>query len=220
LLQLNLQEKNKGLFLTKTNVESEVVAATVNWNTSIKIGVIGHEGTGKSCITIQLISGTFVETYDPTLEDSYKKRMTVDGQEVILNIFDTAGQEDFSSVRDQYIKASDCFIIVYSITSETSFSSRIYDSDGNVKLCSGGEIQYFLQTIDKIRDGMAPCVVVGNKVDLAVDGERDVSYEAGKEFCDNHNIPFLEVSAKTKTGIVELFEEVVRTLRKNQCPSL
>ena len=54
---------------------------------SYKIVVIGAGGVGKSCFTIQLISGTFVETYDPTLEDSYRKQMTVDDEEAVLNVF-------------------------------------------------------------------------------------------------------------------------------------
>lgn len=53
---------------------------------SYKIVVIGAGGVGKSCFTIQLISGTFVETYDPTLEDSYRKQMTVDDEEAVLNV--------------------------------------------------------------------------------------------------------------------------------------
>lgn len=71
-------------------------------NKSYKIVVIGAGGVGKSCFTIQLISGTFVETYDPTLEDSYRKQMTVDDEEAVLNIYDTAGQEDFSYVTTSF----------------------------------------------------------------------------------------------------------------------
>ena len=58
-----------------------------------KLVVVGGGGVGKSAITIQLIQSHFVDEYDPTIEDSYRKQCVVDGQQVILDILDTAGQE-------------------------------------------------------------------------------------------------------------------------------
>ncbi|EFA76382.1 Ras GTPase [Heterostelium album PN500] len=66
--------------------------------------LVGPGGVGKSCLTIQFIAQRFVDEYDPTLEDSYRKQTTVDNEECLLDIYDTAGQEDFSAVRDQYMR--------------------------------------------------------------------------------------------------------------------
>jgi len=163
---------------------------------SYKIVVIGAGGVGKSCFTIQLISGTFVETYDPTLEDSYRKQMTIDGEESILNIYDTAGQEDFSAVRDQYIRIGEGFLCLYSITTEASFQEVNNLRD---KLCN----------ITEEEDH--PVVLVGNKADLEED--REVTHEEGQELANQFKWKFMEASAKTKTNVVEAFEEIVKSIR-------
>lgn len=65
-----------------------------------KIVMLGSGAVGKSAITVQLISGYFLESYDPTIEDSYRTTITVNNEGVVLNILDTAGQEEFSALRD------------------------------------------------------------------------------------------------------------------------
>ena len=50
-------------------------------------------GVGKSALTIQLIQNHFVDEYDPTIEDSYRKQVVIDGETCLLDILDTAGQE-------------------------------------------------------------------------------------------------------------------------------
>ena len=66
-----------------------------------KICVLGDGGVGKTALTIQLCSNHFVEEYDPTIEDSYRKQVAVDGVACLLDIMDTAGQEEYSALRDQ-----------------------------------------------------------------------------------------------------------------------
>jgi hypothetical protein len=63
--------------------------------------VVGGGGVGKSALTIQFIQKHFVEEYDPTIEDSYRKQVTIDGEACLLDILDTAGQEEYASMRDQ-----------------------------------------------------------------------------------------------------------------------
>jgi Ras-related protein Rap-1A len=57
-----------------------------------KIVVLGSGGVGKSALTIQFIQGSFVEKYDPTIEDSYRKHVEIDGKAAMLDILDTAGK--------------------------------------------------------------------------------------------------------------------------------
>ena len=66
-----------------------------------KIVVVGGGGVGKSALTIQLIQNQFVTEYDPTIEDSYRKQVTIDEETCLLDILDTAGQEEYSAMRDQ-----------------------------------------------------------------------------------------------------------------------
>jgi len=69
-----------------------------------RIVVVGSGGVGKSAVTVRFIQGRFTEKYDPTIEDSYRKSVEVDGQACMYDIMDTAGQEEYSALRDQYMK--------------------------------------------------------------------------------------------------------------------
>ncbi|KAJ8325798.1 Ras GTPase [Batrachochytrium dendrobatidis] len=65
-----------------------------------KLVVVGGGGVGKSALTIQFIQEHFVDEYDPTIEDSYRKQTVVDGEVAMLDVLDTAGQEEYSAMRD------------------------------------------------------------------------------------------------------------------------
>lgn len=56
-----------------------------------KLVVLGSGGVGKSALTVQFVQGIFVEKYDPTIEDSYRKKVEIDNEQCILEILDTAG---------------------------------------------------------------------------------------------------------------------------------
>jgi len=61
--------------------------------------IVGGGGVGKSALTIQLIQNHFIDEYDPTIEDTYRKQVIIDGQSCLLDILDTAGQEEYSVIR-------------------------------------------------------------------------------------------------------------------------
>jgi len=97
------------------DIETDIKAVTENWhiipagsrmdrshlNQAYKIVVVGGGGVGKSAITIQFIQSYFVTDYDPTIEDSYTKQCVIDDTVAKLDILDTAGQEEFSAMREQ-----------------------------------------------------------------------------------------------------------------------
>jgi GTPase KRas len=124
---------------------------------------------GKSALTIQLIQSHFVDEYDPTIEgmrcpanpadpDSYRKQCVIDDEVALLDVLDTAGQEEYSAMREQYMRTGEGFLLVYSITSRSSFE----------------EISTFQQQILRVKDRDAyPIIVVANKADL--EHERQVS---------------------------------------------
>merc|ERR1712188_139359 len=116
--------------------------------TEYKLVIVGGGGVGKSALTIQLIQNNFIEEYDPTIEDSYRKQVTIDDETCLLDILDTAGQEEYSAMRDQYMRTGQGFLIVYSITSRSSFD----------------EVAQFRDQILRVKDAdKVPIVIVGNK---------------------------------------------------------
>lgn len=161
-----------------------------------KLVVVGGGGVGKSALTIQLIQSHFVDEYDPTIEDSYRKQCTLDGELVLLDILDTAGQEEYSAMREQYMRTGEGFLLVYSINSRTSLE----------------ELQSFYEQIQRVKDSdFVPVLVVGNKCDLEI--ERQVSYEEGLSLAKSFNCPFLETSAKQRINVEEAFYGLVRSIR-------
>jgi GTPase SAR1 family protein len=69
-----------------------------------KMVVLGSGAVGKSALTIRLVTQNFLEEYDPTIEDNYNKQVVVDGTGAHLDILDTAGQDEYSQMQDQWMR--------------------------------------------------------------------------------------------------------------------
>jgi len=166
--------------------------------TEYKLVIVGGGGVGKSALTIQLIQNHFIDEYDPTIEDSYRKQVTIDEETCLLDILDTAGQEEYSAMRDQYMRTGQGFILVYAITSRSSFD----------------EIASFREQILRVKDkDKVPMILVGNKCDLET--ERQVTTGEGQDLAKSFGCPFFESSAKTRVNVEECFYELVREIRKD-----
>ncbi|GAN00794.1 RAS protein [Mucor ambiguus] len=162
-----------------------------------KLVMVGGGGVGKSALTIQFIQSHFVDEYDPTIEDSYRKQCVIDAETALLDVLDTAGQEEYSAMREQYMRNGEGFLLVYSITSRLSFE----------------EITTFYQQICRVKDrDYFPMVLVGNKCDL--EGDRQVSSQEGRDLAKNFGCQFIETSAKQRINVDEAFFEVVRDIRR------
>lgn len=152
-----------------------------------KIVVLGSGGVGKSALTVQFVQGIFVEKYDPTIEDSYRKQVEVDGHACMLEILDTAGTEQFTAMRDLYMKNGQGFILVYSITAQSTFN----------------DLQDLREQILRVKDtDDVPMVLVGNKCDL--EEERVVGKELGRSLAGQFSCAFMETSAKAKVNVNEV----------------
>ena len=158
-----------------------------------KMVVVGDGGVGKSAITIQFFQKLFVTDYDPTIEDSYHQHTMVDDQVCVLDVLDTAGQEEFSAMREQYMRKGDGFLLVYSVTDLQSFKN----------------ISNFHTQILRVKDrDEYPMLLVANKVDLV--HMRRVSEEQGRELAQRLSIPYIETSAKDPPlNIDAAFHEVL-----------
>jgi len=160
-----------------------------------KIVMLGAGGVGKSALTMQFVHGSFIENYDPTVEDLYTKQISINNRTYILEILDTAGVEQFASMSDLYIRNGHGFILVYSITNSQSFD----------------EIQGLQKKICRIKQSnKVPIVITGNKIDL--DFDRKVSQDCCKDvICSSTS--FMEVTAKNNFQVNSLFIELVRLMK-------
>uniref|UniRef100_A0A0N5AVW4 Ras-like protein 3 n=1 Tax=Syphacia muris TaxID=451379 RepID=A0A0N5AVW4_9BILA len=146
--------------------------------------------------TTQLVKGIFVERYDPTIEDSFRKQIVVDGKPCILEILDTAGTEQFTAMRDLYMKNGEGFIIVYSVTDPLSLT----------------EATDIFQNLVRVRQKYHfPLILVGNKCDDFKN--RSLSKEEGEQLAMQFNSTFCESSAKENINVVSIFEDIVRQIR-------
>lgn len=167
-----------------------------------RLVVVGGGGVGKSSMTIQFVQSHFVEIYDPTIEDSYRKQVGIDGEVALLDILDTAGQEEYNAMRDSYMRGGQGFLLVYSITSRTSFE----------------ETAQFREQILRVKDAdKVPMVLIANKSDMEED--RQVHKDEGVDLARAWGIPFFETSAKIRLNIDESFSELVREIRRSLNPT-
>ncbi|KAJ8945027.1 hypothetical protein NQ314_009330 [Rhamnusium bicolor] len=141
----------------------------------------------------------FVTDYDPTIEDSYTKQCVIDDIPAKLDILDTAGQEEFSAMREQYMRSGEGFLLVFSVTERSSFD----------------EIYKFHKQILRVKDrDEFPMLMVGNKVDL--EHQRVVWEEEAQQLARQLKIPYIECSAKMRMNVDNAFYELVRVVRKFQ----
>ncbi|CAG0912733.1 unnamed protein product [Notodromas monacha] len=166
--------------------------------TEYKLVVVGAGGVGKSALTIQLIQNHFVDEYDPTIEDSYRKQVVIDGETCLLDILDTAGQEEYSAMRDQYMRTGEGFLLVFAVNNGKSFE----------------DISMYREQIKRVKDADdVPMVLVGNKCDLST---RSIDMNQAKDVARSYAIPFIETSAKTRMGVDDAFYTLVREIRKHK----
>lgn len=165
-----------------------------------KVVVLGAGGVGKSSVTVQFVQGVYVESYDPTIEDSYRKQIEIDGRACDLEILDTAGVAQFTAMRELYIKSGKGFLLVYSVTDENSLK----------------ELLSLREQVLRIKDSdNVPMVLIGNKCDL--EDDRVLSIDDGIKVSQDWGlVPFYETSAMYKTNVDEAFIDVVRQIMRKE----
>ncbi|CAG8453715.1 7276_t:CDS:2 [Acaulospora morrowiae] len=186
-----------------------------------KVIMVGSGGVGKSALTLQYMYGDFVEEYDPTKADSYRKKVLLDGQECLIDILDTAGQEEYAAVsfyyflsnfyhiilwtdiklsliiiRDNYYRSGEGFLCVFSICERESFAHTQDFRD---------------QILRVLDDESIPFILVGNKADLAQ--KRRVSTEEAIARAREWQCTYYETSAKTRQNVDEVYNDLMRKIK-------
>lgn len=152
------------------------------------IVVLGSGGVGKSCLTAQFVQNVWIESYNPIIEDSYRKTIDVDGRHVILEILESSGTEQFTAM----MKTAQGFLLVFSLTSLLSLHKLT-------------ELREQIRNIKK--DDSVPLVLVGNKSDL--EGQ---SVFRPLVFQDWGNTPYYETSARWRANVDEVFVDLCRQI--------
>jgi GTPase KRas protein len=133
----------------------------------------------------------------------------------MLEVLDTAGQEEYTALRDQWIRDGEGFVLVYSISSRSSFSRikrfhqqiyRVKESTGHSPSYPGSPVAPTGRTVN------VPIMLVGNKCDRVT--EREVSTQEGSALARELGCEFVEASAKNRTNVEKAFYDVVKIIRR------
>ena len=154
-----------------------------------KIIFVGDAGVGKTTIISRIMGNPYNEIYEPSIGvDFMSKTIKYHGQNIKLQMWDTAGQEKYKGLIPSYVRNSSVVFVVYDISVKASF-------DNIPKWIN------FIKTIEN-----TTLVLCANKIDLE---NREVKKEDGEELAKKENISFFEVSAKTDENIKNMFYNVV-----------
>ncbi|RKP01841.1 hypothetical protein CXG81DRAFT_25474 [Caulochytrium protostelioides] len=188
-----------------------------------KIIMVGSGGVGKSALTLQYMYGDFIEEYDPTKADSYRKKVALlpdggasgaggaggpngsggsggAGGECFIDILDTAGQEEYAAIRDNYYRSGEGFLCVFSLTEHESF---VHTQEFRDQIC---------RVLD---DESVPFVLIGNKLDLATQ-HRKVPRAEGEAKARSWGCPYIETSAKTREHVEEAYLLLLRRIQQRK----
>ncbi|KAH7643609.1 ras-related protein Ral-A [Dermatophagoides farinae] len=183
-----------------TNQSSTAIVQTQQPIPVHKVIMVGSGGVGKSALTLQFMYDEFVEDYEPTKADSYRKKVQLDDDEIHIDILDTAGQEDYAAIRDNYFRSGEGFLCVFSISEMESFDA----------------IHEFREQILRVKnDDKVPFILVANKFDLDQNQHR-VSMDKAQELANSWNVPLYQTSAKTKFNVQEVFFALLRDIHQRK----
>ena len=172
---------------SKEDSEGDSVSVTRH-----KIIFVGDAGVGKTTIISRVMDNHFNEVYEPSIGvDFMSKIIKYRGQNIKLQIWDTAGQEKYKGLIPSYVRNSSIVFLIYDISVKTSF-------DNIPKWIS------FIRSIEN-----TTLVLCGNKIDL---DKREVTKEQGEALAQKEGIAFYEISAKSGEGIKNMFYNTVSDL--------
>ncbi|XP_064625110.1 ras-related protein Rab-37-like isoform X2 [Lineus longissimus] len=175
------------------------------YDVACKVMLIGDSGVGKTCLLVRFkdgafLSGSFISTVGI---DFRNKVVNVEGCKVKLQIWDTAGQERFRSVTHAYYRDAHALLLLYDVTSKPSFDN----------------IRAWLSEINEYAQDDVVIMLLGNKADMT-EG-RVIKREEGEKLARDHNVAFMETSAKTGMNVELAFMAIARDLKmkKTRNPS-
>ena len=169
---------------------------SIQFHYLLKYIIIGNSSVGKSNLLLKFAHNKFLDEYQATIGVEFgAKNVEIDNKIFRVQIWDTAGQENFRSITRAYYKNSVCALIVYDINNEDTFDS----------------VQSWIQECKLQTPKTVTMVLVGNKCDL----ECKVDRNKAKEIAEENNMLYFETSAKTGKGVDELFKKSAAKIKDN-----
>ena len=168
-----------------------------NYEVMFKVVLIGDMKVGKTNIVSRYIKNEFNKDSMSTIGVEFgSKELVIEGHNVKVQIWDTAGQEKYKSITNAYYKGAKGAFVVYDITNKNSF-----DNADN-----------WLNNLRASADKKCSIILIGNKSDL--EDKREVSIEQGEEKAKNSEIAFMETSALSGDNIYKAFEMMINEAYK------
>ena len=167
-----------------------------NSDYSFKLIMLGASGVGKTCIVQRYCNDVFEgPAHKTTLGfDFLTKKLVKDGKNVDLEVWDTAGQEQYRAVTKMYYKDVHGVMLVYDTTDRSSFDKA----------------KFWLDDLDMHGSKLEQRILVGSKMDLTL--RREVSLFEAKKFAAERKLEWVECSAKTGENVSELFDLIVEKI--------
>ena len=167
-----------------------------------KIAIVGSRSVGKSSLTVQYCEGRFVESYYPTIENTFSHEILYNTTPYLTEIIDTAGQDEYSLLNSKHFIGIHGYMIVYSVASRQSFDMVSVIRE---------------KILNQLGVDTVPMTLVGNKVDVS-EKKRVVSKEEGERLAKSWGVGFVESSARDNINVASAFDEMITQCEKGKDP--
>ncbi|CAH0054594.1 unnamed protein product [Clonostachys solani] len=154
--------------------------------------LLGSGGVGKTSLCNSFSLGHFADTFDSSIENGYRKEITVDDKPCVIHIFDKAGQAEHLALRQEWIRESTAFILVFSFLSRESFEKT----------------KKLHQQIRSIKNAPFPLILAGNKSDTRPE-LWEIPVEEARSLATEFGCEIVQTSAKYDENIEEMFHKLI-----------
>ena len=160
---------------------------------ALKIIILGASTVGKTSIFLRYFDNEFKHSSLTTMGVDFRtKFFKFENTKIKINYIDTAGQEKFKSISENYLKGTDGVLLVFDLTNKETLEL----------------VNYWSEFIKKNNRDNIGLILFGNKSDL--NQNRDVTYEEGKQLGDKLGCKYFEGSAKTGENIDFIMNEIAK----------